>query len=261
MESIRTFDVENQLSIEKIKKMTIVPNIQWENDRDVKRVSFLDYLPGNTTVWTDDLGLIFSRIDDIYDKTVIGDETDPDLVKEQVIVNSHDLAHDIARLNKVEFGNFFLKNAFREFRFNTSPQPVFNKNFELLSADILKRSGEGYEVRVLSDNEKQVERLKDIFREIDPGISFVPVLKTLHEGFIDHDLRICLYTDHQIFERYHKFRIHDRYNRKESISMKELTDLKPGDYVVHIDHGIGIFGGLETIEVNGQKAGIHPADL
>ena len=253
VESIRTFDPENQLSLEKVKKISIVPNIQWENERLVKRVSFLDYLPKSTTVWTDDMGVIFNRIDDIYSRTEIEDDQDATLVKSEVIVNAHDLAHDISRLNKIEFGGYFLKNAVQEFRLNTAPQPVFNKNFELLADDIRDRTANGYEVRVLSDNEKQIERLKDIFLEIDPAISFVPVLKTIHEGFIDHDLKLCMYTDHQIFERYHKFRIHDRYSRKESISMKELTDLNPGDYIVHIDHGIGIFGGLETIDVNGKK--------
>ncbi|HYW96873.1 MAG TPA: transcription-repair coupling factor, partial [Bacteroidales bacterium] len=253
VESIRTFDVENQLSVEKVKKITIVPNIQWEKERSVKRVSFLEYLPKNTTVWTDDLGIIFNRVDDIYDKTDIEDDEDKTLVKSEVIANAHDLASDISKHNKVEFGTFFLKKADHEFHFNTAPQPVFNKNFELLGADIKQKCDDGYEVRVLSDNEKQIDRLKDIFQEVDPSIRFIPELKTLHEGFIDHDLKLCLYTDHQIFERYHKYRIHDRYSRKESISMKELTDLKPGDYIVHVDHGIGIFGGLETIEVNGRK--------
>ncbi len=253
VESIRTFDPETQLSVDKIKKMTIVPNIQWEKERNVKRVSFFEYLPKNTSVWTNDLGIIFSRIDDIWDKTAFEDDADKTLVKSEVIVNSHDLIHDMGRLNKIEFGGFFLKNAVDEFTINTSPQPVFNKNFDLLGSDIRQRAMDGYEVRVLSDSESQIARLKEIFHEIDPGIHFVPVLKTLHEGFIDHDLKICLYTDHQIFERYHKFRIHDRYNRRESISLRELTDLKPGDYIVHIDHGIGIFGGLETIEVNGRK--------
>ena len=253
VESIRAFDVESQLSVEKVRKISVVPNIQWEKERLVKRVSFFEYLPKNTTIWTDDLGVILSRIDDIYDRTSIEDESDVTLMKSEVIANAHDLVHDMARLNKVEFGHYFIKNAIQEFTFNTSPQPVFNKNFELLSEEIRQKTSDGYEVRVLSDNENQFERLKDIFHAIDPSISFVPVLKTLHEGFIDHDLKLCLYTDHQIFERYHKFRIHDRYNRKESISMKDITDLKPGDYVVHIDHGIGIFGGLETIEVNGKK--------
>ena len=253
IESIRSFDIETQLSLEKIKKISIIPNMQWEQERLTKRVSILEYLPKNTTVWTDDLMLVYGRIDEVYDKTSFDDEKDKTLVKSEVIVNAQILNRDIQSLNKVEFGSFHVPNPSKIFEFNTSPQPVFNKNFDLLVKDLHSKHEEGFEVMILSDSEKQIERLNDIFREVDPNVSFKPVLKTLHQGFIDHDLKICLYTDHEVFERYHKFQIHDRYSKKESISIKELSGLNPGDYIVHVDHGIGIFGGLETLDVNGKK--------
>ncbi len=139
-----------------------------------------------------------------------------------------------------------------KFDFRTEPQPVFAKNFELLSDKLISNEEEGYKTFIVSESESQIERLKDIFSEINPDVHFTPLLLNLHSGFTDHDLKVAVYTDHQIFDRYHKFRIKGFFTRKESISVKELTGLNPGDYVVHIDHGIGKFGGLEKIEVNGK---------
>ena len=138
------------------------------------------------------------------------------------------------------------------FEFHTEPQPVFNKNFELLSEKLLSNNAEGYNTYIISESESQIERLRDIFAEINPETHFNSLLLNLHSGFTDHDLKISIFTDHQIFDRYHKFRIRGYFTKKESISVKELTGLNPGDYVVHIDHGIGKFGGLEKIEVNGK---------
>jgi transcription-repair coupling factor (superfamily II helicase) len=153
---------------------------------------------------------------------------------------------------KVIFGMANRGREAKTWSFNTSPQPAFQKNFELLTSQMKAQSAEGYTNHILSDNEKQLERLHDIFEEIDPELQYQTVNRTIHEGFTDHDLKLCFYTDHQIFERYHKFRFHDRFSKKESVSVKELIGLNPGDYVVHVDHGIGIFGGLEKIEVNGK---------
>ena len=253
IDSLRTFDIETQLSIEKVNKITLVPNLQWEKERLVKRVSVFEYLPSNTCIWADDLDLIFHRIDEVYDKTEISDLSDPALLKDEVIINSTSLKKDINPFNKIVFGKSRQDKSLKNRIFNTSPQPVFSKNFDLLVSDIRKRKEEGYEVIILSESDKQILRLQDIFREIDKDLLFTPLLKTLHEGFIDHDLKVCLYTDHQIFERHHKFQLHNRYNKKESISIKEFTGLNPGDYIVHIDHGIGVFAGLETIDISGKK--------
>jgi transcription-repair coupling factor (superfamily II helicase) len=253
VESIRSFDTETQLSIEKIKKITLIPNIQWEKERMVKRVSFFEYLPGNTCIWTADLNYIFNRIEDIYEHTEISDENDATLVKNEVIVNSAILLKDLKPYNKVEFESYYFTNPLKKYQFNTLPQPVFNKNFNLLTEDILQKQESGYKVFILSENEKQIERLKEIFNEISKDVKVDTLQINLHEGFIEHQEKCCFYTDHQIFERYHKFHLQHRYSKKESISMREITDLKPGDFIVHVDHGIGIFGGLETLVVNGRQ--------
>lgn len=252
IETIRTFDTETQLSIEIVNKISLIPNTLWEKEPDLNRISFLSYLPAGTCIWMNDLDLTIRTIDELYHKTLIGDD-DSRLSKDKVILDAPGFEKDLRPFNKIEFGKTGGSYRGSGWSFNTSPQPAFSKNFDLLVSDIRKKKEDGYEVFILSDSEKQIERLREIFREIDKDITFIPVLKTLHEGYIDHDQKVCIYTDHQIFERYHKFQIQNRYNKKESVSLKELTSLNPGDYIVHIDHGIGIFGGLETIEINGRK--------
>src|SRR5690606_7434708 len=130
------------------------------------------------------------------------------------------------------------------FEFSNSKQPVFNKNFELLGENLSEFSKNGYEIFILSNQEKQIERLQSIFQDTKANVKFSPVNFILHEGFIDHDLKFCCYTDHQIFERYHRFKLKNRKAEREAISLKELNLLHQGDYVVHIDHGIGKFAGL-----------------
>ncbi len=156
------------------------------------------------------------------------------------------------QFRQVLFGVHHHQQSERSWQFNTTPQPAFHKNFELLVSTMREQSSAGYTNYILSESEKQLERLRAIFHEIDPELQYQAVCQTIHEGFSDQDLKCAWYTDHQIFERYHKFRFHDRFSRKESISVKELIGLNPGDYVVHVDHGIGIFGGLEKIDVNGK---------
>ena len=252
VESIRSFEVDNQLSIEKLKKFTLIPNIQWESEKKSQRLSIFEYLPKKTMIWTHDLGVIFNKIDDIYNKTII-EEEDSEIDKSAVISDSEQLFSDFQSYTKIEFGSPYLPDPLKIFEFSTLPQPAFNRNFNLLVDDIHSRKKEAYTTYILSESESQISRLKDIFKEINAEAEFIPCSFTLHEGFIDHDKKICVYTDHQLFERFHKYKIHNRFTRKESLNIKELTDLKPGDYVVHIDHGIGIFGGLETLEKNGKK--------
>lgn len=137
-------------------------------------------------------------------------------------------------------------------KFNTGKQPAFNKNFNLLAENLLENRENGYETYILSGNEKQTERLQAIFDDKGLRVHFTPIHFTFHEGFVDHDLRICCYTDHQIFERYHRFKIKTRKPQQASVSLKELSKLHQGDYVVHVDHGIGKFAGLVKTEVNGK---------
>lgn len=247
VESIRSFDIENQLSNESFKEISIVPKIvnPNEDNSDLKQTeSFFHFLTQNSMIWVEDLPLVLDKISEVQAK--LADQSNYDR-----IISAEKTLEAINTFRLIEFGQ---KNYIKqhEISFNTSHQPSFNKNFELLGKNILQNKEDNYTSYILSDNEKQIERLEAIFNDINPDIKFNPVLKTIHEGFIDHDLRICFYTDHQIFGRYHKFKIKNSLQKKEQITMRELTGLHPGDYVVHIDHGIGKFGGLEKVDISGK---------
>ncbi len=254
VDSIRPFDVETQRSGETVKRISVIPNVQWETELGEKRVHFLDFIPSNTTIWLEDLTLIESRLEDIYDKTQIKSNEAQPLSKEELLADPSRLKELLNRFNCIEFATPVLSPASASWTFNTSPQIPFNKDFNLLGNVLLDNTQvKGYTNFILSENQGQFERLRDIFREMNPVISFEAATSTLHEGFIDEDLKIAVFTDHQIFDRYHKFKLHDQFTKKEALSVKELSGLNPGDYVVHIDHGIGKFGGLELIDVNGKK--------
>jgi len=252
VDSIRIFDTDSQRSLETVKKVNIIPNIQWEHEMGEKRISFLDYISSGTTLWIENPGLITDQIQSLFDKTEFDTEGKQSISKERFLIPGTDISEQMKRFKQVVFGVHLNQPEKQTWRFNTTPQPIFNKNFELLVSTMKEKSAEGFTNFILSENEKQLERLRAIFSEIDPELQYQAICQTFHEGFTDNDLKISFYTDHQIFERYHKFRFHDRFSRKESVSAKELMGLNPGDYVVHVDHGIGIFGGLEKIEVNGR---------
>ena len=250
VDSIRIFDTDTQRSLEKVRKVNIIPNIQWETRMGEKRISFLEYIPQGTTLWIDNPDLVTDLIEDLYNRTELEPERNID--KRMYLKSGSQIRSLMEQFTRVIFGISNRGNDQAVWHFNTSPQPAFHKNFELLSSHLKERSADGYINHITSDSEKQLERLNAIFHEIDPELQYRTVSQTIHEGFTDHDLMQSFYTDHQIFERYHKFRFHDRFNKRESVSVKELMGLNPGDYVVHVDHGIGIFGGLEKIEVNGK---------
>ncbi|MEN8156899.1 MAG: transcription-repair coupling factor [Bacteroidota bacterium] len=252
VDSIRRFDTDSQRSLETLKKVNIIPNIQWEHEMGEKRISFLDYIPRGTTLWVDQPELLCEQVQSLYDRSSFDPEGEKPVSKEKFLIPGSEIRSQMERFPQVVFGVHHKAATEHTWRFNTSPQPAFNKNFELLVSTMNEQSREGCANHILSENKKQLERLRAIFNEIDPELQYEAVCHTLHEGFTDNDLKQAFYTDHQIFERYHKFRFHDRFSRRESVSAKELIGLNPGDYVVHVDHGIGIFGGLEKIDVNGK---------
>ncbi|MDR1864817.1 MAG: transcription-repair coupling factor [Bacteroidales bacterium] len=254
VESIRTFDVETQLSENRLDVIHIIPNMGWEQHR-AERASFLRHFDSRTIVWSQDLNLILheiARMEKQPPVKILAGEEYIDFEVQEVFTGKDDTAALLNRFCNVEFGTGFHYDADREFKFNTAPQPAFNKNFELLAQDISSRREHGYTTALMSENKKQFDRLNNIFHDITPKAEFMPIVNILHEGFTDHDLKLCLYTDHQIFERYHKYRMQQSFVQSKSITLKELHGLHPGDYVVHIDHGVGIFGGLEKIEANGK---------
>ncbi|HAM08955.1 MAG: transcription-repair coupling factor [Bacteroidetes bacterium GWE2_41_25] len=250
-ETIRSFNTDDQLSVSTHKQISIIPNIQ---DLSIEEIndSFTDFLPPSSVIWIEEAAYIKEKINNIFFQTTQREESGHTSDKKDRITTGNDFLEQCRRFRMVEFGRQSLFQPDARFEFRTELQPVFNKNFDLLASRLLSNDTEGYSTYIISESESQIERLRDIFSEINPEVGFNPLLINLHSGFTDHDLKIAVFTDHQIFDRYHKFRIRGYFTKKESISVKELTGLNPGDYVVHIDHGIGKFGGLEKIEVNGK---------
>ena len=249
IESIRSFSIDDQISKETLKSITIVPNVQ-DNNIETDRVSFIEFASENTVWFGNDLNRFFTQVSEIYRQTVLAKANELNI--RESIVTGQILKRQLDFSTVCEFGSDLAFPPIQKLKFSNSRQPVFNKNFDLLAANLEEQIANGYEILILSTQEKQIERLQVIFKDINARIKFQPLNFILHEGFTDHDLKICCYTDHQIFERYHRFNIKSRRAQREAISLKELNKLHQGDYVVHIDHGIGKFAGLVKTEVNGK---------
>jgi len=260
--SIRAFDPGSQLSLDKLTKVTIVPNIQSREIVD-RREPFLEYIPPSTILWTDNISFITDKIDQEYERSESAWENLEDksgiIIPRELFIKGEDFLNSIKKFSIIEFGKHFHFEGDNTVKFDVLPQPSFNKNFDLLISDLNDNSKQGISNLVLTDSTKQLERLYAIFEDIQQKngrmqeIIFSTLNLSLHEGFIDKSLKIACYTDHQIFERFHRFRLKDRYNSKESLTIKEIYNLNQGDYVTHIDHGIGKFDGLEKIINNGRE--------
>jgi len=255
IESIRVFDIETQLSKEEKQEIEIVPDLQRENK--LPHVSFFEFIPKNTLLSFTHPNFIHDRINQLYDEFLVkanseGHET-PHLHK--TMITGDQWLELIEPFRKIDWGTdrtFFKTSS--QISFNTSPQPVFHKNFDLISDHLRKNIEEGYRIYIMSDSVKQTDRIAAIFADRGDNIPFQPIKSTLHEGFVDHDLSLLCYTDHQIFDRFHKYQLSTDKTRQGKVVMtlKELNQLKIGDYMVHVDHGIGVFGGLVRTEVNGK---------
>ncbi|WP_147677649.1 transcription-repair coupling factor [Algibacter pacificus] len=260
VDTIRTFDVETQLSIDQIKKINVIPNVANKLFEE-KRQSFLKYIAQKTIIGLKNADILFSRIDDFYKKA---EDTYKNLSSEikqakpnELFCNSAILKKQLLDFSIIEFGTNSIMskigNAVQIIEFKTTPQPSFNKQFNLLIEDLNSNHNKGYTNYIACVSEQQAKRFHDIFDDVEGDVSYQTIVLSLHQGFIDHDTKIVCYTDHQIFERYHKFNVKNGYAKKQAITLKELTNLDIGDYVTHIDHGIGRFGGLQKIDVEGQK--------
>jgi transcription-repair coupling factor (superfamily II helicase) len=253
--SIRTFDPASQLKVQDINHITVIPNVQTKLLKE-SRDSFFEFIPHDTTVWVRDIQELQYYIKTNYEKAVEIFEYSENLIQqlthEQLFETAECIIKSLSKFNLIEFGKRFYFNADLALEFKTSPQPSFNKNFNLLTEDLQKKSNLGYKNFMFADAAKQIERLYAIFEDIGKNIDFHPILLSIHEGYIDHDLKLVCYTDHQVFDRYHRFKLKQQYSKREALSIKELLSLNPGDFVTHIDHGVGRFAGLETIDVNGK---------
>ena len=256
VDSIRTFDPTNQLSIKTYQRISIVPNVQDQLLRE-SRESFLQFMPNNSTVWMKDYQITVDRLDKEIQKATASYEkleAQTAHLKPDELFTTKELFNQLlGKFPLIEFGSKNYFSSTLEIEYNLSPQPSFNKKFDLLIENLNANTSAGFENFVFANNTKQIERLYNIFEDIGGKVNFYPINASIHEGFIDNDLKIACYTDHQIFERYHRFRLKEGFKKNEqALTVKELTQLIPGDYVTHIDHGVGKYEGLEKIDVNGK---------
>ena len=248
VDSIRRFNISSQLSQDKLQQAEIIPNL---NAREGGRVSLVE-AAGDVCYWFFDADYALRRVDDLR-RRMLAEADDPAGV-DRALTSRRQLLDALAGKRLFAARDTLAERpATVAVEFRTAPQPSFNKNFELLADDLSAAIQKGYRTYILSENKAQVERLQNIFHQVGRGgVVFTPVSLTLHEGFVDHTLRLCCYTDHQLFDRYQRYRINGEIRRDEQMTVAELNQLKPGDYVVHIDHGVGRFGGLVKINENGR---------
>ena len=254
VETIRSFDVETQLSKEKLDSIYIVPEMTKGNRTNS---SLLDSLPSETLLASKDMAWVKERIGSIWNEEPITGDEESFANIEQLrakLITGEDFLHAALGFCRLHFGTRPTGIADATLTFSMEAQPIYHKNFDLVSESFHKYLEDGYTLYILSDVEKQATRIRAIFEDRGDDIPFTSVNKTIHEGFADETLRVCLFTDHQLFDRFHKFNLKSDKARsgKLSLSLKELNQFTTGDYIVHIDHGVGQFGGLVRTEVNGK---------
>ncbi len=261
VDSIRTFDIETQLSKEKVTKIAIIPNVENKVLQE-KRENFLDYISEKTVIVLQNTDSLGSKLDRLYDKakeaysklTLTINHSKP----EELFVNQETFLKRALDFSVIELDKSPVFKSEKVVQFHTQPQPSFNKQFDLLMNNLNDNYHNGIKNFLFSSNETQAKRFKEIFKDIDEDAAknvkdkYDTIVFPLFSGFIDEELQIACYTDHQIFERYHKFSIKNNASKKQTVTLKELTALSIGDYVTHIDHGIGKFGGLQKIQVEGK---------
>ena len=256
IDSIRTFEVETQLSKDKLQQVSIVPELSMTEEK----MPFLSFLPQETVLVFKDFLYVHDAIDRIYQDGFSEQalterlegateqeqhEIMQQMKKESMLISGAQFSRDAVDFRRIEMGHRPSGMPDATISFHISPQPQFHKNFELLQQSFEQYLADGYQLCILADSKKQLERLRDIFAE-KGSVLFDPVEKTLHEGFADNNLRLCVFTDHQIFDRFHKYSLTSDKARsgKVALTLKEIQQFEVGDYVVHVDHGIGKFGGL-----------------
>ncbi|GAB4398158.1 MAG: transcription-repair coupling factor [Microscillaceae bacterium] len=259
IESIRAFHPDTQLSVEELNFISLIPNVHTQLLQEV-RESFLEFIPENTLVWVKDLHHTLDFTEQYFEKvqiqyTEIYEQSGqaPVLSKPEILFERRaTMESQLQKFKVIEFGQRFYYKTTSRLTLSAAPQPVFRKNFEQLAENLHQNQSQGWTTLLISDSFKQIDRLQRIFEEIAPDLRIDSLPIALREGFIDQQLQLACYTDHQIFERYHRYKAPERYSKTKAITLKELKSLKPGDYVTHIDYGVGRFAGLEKIEVNGK---------
>ncbi len=261
VDSIRSFDVETQLSVETHKKITIIPNVENKIFQE-NRESFLDYISEQTVLFIQNTEDVLSQLDKQFARAEEAFEKLSKDIKhatpEQLFIDQKAFVKRALDFSVVELSSKAIFRTTKKFEFHIQPQPSFNKQFDLLLNNLSENHFNGYKNYLFCSNEAQAKRFHDIFETLDEANSenirkqYNTIVLPMYQGFIDEENQISCYTDHQIFERYHKFSIKNGYSKKQNITLKELTTLSVGDFVTHIDHGIGKFGGLQKIQVEGK---------
>jgi transcription-repair coupling factor (superfamily II helicase) len=259
VDSIRSFDPGSQLSIDALDKINLMPNVQTRLVQE-ERQSLLEFISPNSRVWLKDAEMVMDVISRCFDKASHGfdkvlresGQTKVVLEPNQLFNKEDEFLQNLNALSRIEFGSKFFFDASHTYDFKSSGQPSFNKNFELLAANLLQEQMRGYTNFIAAEQPRQVERLHGIFEEIHPEIRFQSLEFSLRQGFIDHSLKVVCYTDHQIFERYYRYRAKEKFSKSKALTFRELQTLQPGDFVTHIDYGIGKFAGLEKKQVDGK---------
>ncbi len=266
VDSIRIFNPETQLSERKLLQVSILPNIETRFEA-TEKISLLDFLPDNTLIWAKDLQFTIGKLEkmaaDLPETVKLGQvaiDHEEEWLKE---LSKADFEADGTWAGKLksrhllEWYNHSLEKITGDvvdatMLFATDEQPVFNRQFNMLISDLQKRIAEKYVPYIFAENPRQLERLRSIFDDLTAGINFVAIPTSISKGFIDHDKKVICYTDHQIFQRYHKYNVKQAYSKGKALTLRALRELTPGDYVTHIDHGVGVYSGLQKIEVNGN---------
>jgi transcription-repair coupling factor (superfamily II helicase) len=281
VDSIRIFDPETQLSERKLLQVSIIPNVETQFEGDDK-ISLLDFLPENTVYWIQDWALtkekLLTQEEDLdlwmklvqetaaaaakgqQQKSALKRETEEEEAKANVkpadFITAAGLEEQLQTRHIVEFGHSSgfsdVHHAPFTIDHHTKEQPAFNRRFDLLIKDLKQWESKGFSLYLFAENPKQLERLNSIFEDLKAEIRFTPVPTSIHEGFFDEDVKVVCYTDHQIFQRYHKYKVKQAYNKNKALTLRMLRELQPGDYVTHIDHGVGVYSGLQKIEANGR---------
>ncbi|MCH5334825.1 MAG: transcription-repair coupling factor [Alistipes sp.] len=249
IESVRRFEISSQLSAEKLKSAEIIPDL---TSSAGAKVSLAEFAGSSAVFWMPDADYVMRKVDDVRRKA-LHDSSEPEKI--DGVVTSRRALTEAMRGSRLVMlrDNLAERPADVSVRFDTAPQPDFNKNFEMLADDMAARAAEGCRTYILSENKTQIERLQNIFHRLNRReVTFESLPLSLHDGFVDRALHLCMYVDHRIFDRYRRYRINGEIKRDEQMTVAELNSLKTGDYVVHIDHGVGRFGGLVKINENGR---------
>lgn len=260
IESIRTFDPNTQLSVETKKAISIIPNVQTKMLQEV-RETFLHYLSDNSILWFKDIRSTLEIIEKSFEKVsqefsnIINTTGASNLISkpEDLFDTSESFENDLRNYPIIEFGKQFYFEPSYSFGFSTKPQPSFNKEFELLVQNLNENQTKGITNILFAESHQQIERLTTILEELDSNLHFENVNVSLRQGFIDENIKVACYTDHQIFNRFHRYKSKEKFSKSKALTLKELRALSPGDFVTHADYGIARFAGLEKVEIGDTK--------